>query len=449
MDSKLKEAFGPISAQGRWQGACPHCGVVLRVNRAESGMEVVCGSCDNEFILQGTEPEGSPDSIYGEVEEPEAPRTIAPPNQPRRVKSKLTLTEPSPPLSESYRELGVDEVEGAEESAGSYRAFVRPTPTTGSKRRKRRSRPPERARGAVSRKRQPGKKAPEWLGLVLFVVLIAVLGGGLWIIIFPILKDRPGSEEMADAKGESAEEEKERSPTPSGEEDRPETAAEAPSEEEVENRLRLSTAMAVATGALQSPSWQELLNYVRNPDEMKPRMRAYYSRNLYRPLGIESISSASRVEDPQGHDLIQVTVVVDGFDERTVYIEETAEDGFRVDWETMAQYSEMEWAEFRRQRPSDPVEFRLIISDRRAHDLRLFNKEAWQPYMVRPWDAADQSMPAYMAKDNPQAADLFALIQGRTEQGQAVIATLRYRSDLLDGNFVEIVELVQEGWVRP
>ncbi len=111
----------------------------------------------------------------------------------------------------------------------------------------------------------------------------------------------------------------------------------------------------------------EILPLVRDARRVRPLIEDHYHRHPFQPRVFNGITWAVPVDEP-GYRFAYAEVTFNDAPPINVVIELT-DIGFLIDWESSIHYSEMDWGDFIKVKPTDPKIFRLLAS--KADDIDL------------------------------------------------------------------------------
>ena len=145
------------------------------------------------------------------------------------------------------------------------------------------------------------------------------------------------------------------------------------------------SALAVVNGFLNAGSIEERLEFVRDPERVRPLMEAWYAREgAEENLGDGKVALRDKHID-QGRYFIRLAIEFVGVGHRMFAVEQIrtdptdeGSDVFKLDWETATGYQPMLLGEFKAKRPTTPVEFRVKL---KASDY--YNYEFRDPGEIR------------------------------------------------------------------
>lgn len=210
---------------------------------------------------------------------------------------------------------------------------------------------------------------------------------------------------------------------------------------------------AVIKDFLEAKSVDELIGYVRQTDRVSPMIRQYYGIHTYEPSGYKKLPGSN---DLMSHSKYIVAVIQLNAEEdkigavepqRIIALEQTP-DGFKVDWESWVGYSEISWELFTGQRMTDPYEFRAMVGRDDYYNYKYQDFIDWRCYQIRDPDEKHRLW-GYTPRNSEVDKELQRALL-RTPYTFAVVR-LRYPTGNpmdTESKQVEIVELIEEGWVK-
>ena len=197
---------------------------------------------------------------------------------------------------------------------------------------------------------------------------------------------------------------------------------------------------AVVRAYLNAPRWEDRLQYVLRPAEVKPFMEARYGPDWKAPkYEIDAIR-----ELPSASDDWAVLAVEIGDHANIYYLRKTPQ-GFKIDWENSVGFNRISPEEIRATKPVWPVRFRAVAQLDDYENFK-FKYPSELTLNIRLTDADGKSIgQAYLDKKSPDGRLLFeALKDGRRH---AVAVDLRYIPYPQGGNVFLISKVVQtDSW---
>jgi hypothetical protein len=201
-----------------------------------------------------------------------------------------------------------------------------------------------------------------------------------------------------------------------------------------------SPAAAVVRAYLSAPQWEDRLQYVLRPAEVKPFMEARYARDWKAPKYQIDIVG----ELPGASEDWAVVEVEIGEHANFYYVRRTPQ-GARIDWENSIGFNRISPEEIRATKPVWPVRFRAVAQLDDYENFK-FKYPSELTLNIRLTDADGKSIgQAYLDKKSPDGRLLFeALKDGRRH---AVAVDLRYIPYPQGGNVFLISKVVQsDSW---
>ena len=193
---------------------------------------------------------------------------------------------------------------------------------------------------------------------------------------------------------------------------------------------------------MEAATVEEALALVYRPEAVRPKAEAWYEVRRYEPPGFKGTTDESSEVVIGGLRVVQLGVRTGDFEKKELALVETPE-GFRVVWEAWAGWSEMDWEDFQKQKPTEGKLFRVICSPSDYYNFGFKDETEWISFRL---DAADgeHSVYGYVPAGSPLAAQLRPL---DGVERRAVILALKYPPDSTADNQVIIEKITGSGWV--
>ncbi|MEN3943464.1 hypothetical protein WJU23_19345 [Prosthecobacter sp. SYSU 5D2] len=125
-----------------------------------------------------------------------------------------------------------------------------------------------------------------------------------------------------------------------------------------EKRSLIETAVR---GFFQAASVNDKLAFARDVGRVRPLMQAYYTKKTLQTRTVAGLGSCVSIGE-KGQRLGYIEALFTSGKPAKVIVEEGPDGRFRVDWESLVKYSEMEWADFLSRKPTSPTLFRVLVS---------------------------------------------------------------------------------------
>ncbi|HUF63704.1 MAG TPA: hypothetical protein VMN36_16625 [Verrucomicrobiales bacterium] len=202
---------------------------------------------------------------------------------------------------------------------------------------------------------------------------------------------------------------------------------------------------SVLQGYFNATGWEERLRWVRSPELVQPKMRAWYSRHTDPgPLEIQKVGTLVTA-NYGGIRCVVAGVLLKGQIQETPVILEWRHDRFYwIDWETLAAYQDRPPEELFA--APEPVEsdLRCVLTPSDYYNGEFSDPARWKCYSLD-YPGNDEGFFGYVARGSGVEGDLDHAIQRRKNLG----ALLRVRTLPAASGFrqLEIVELRENSWI--
>ncbi|WP_367872102.1 hypothetical protein [Luteolibacter sp. Populi] len=232
--------------------------------------------------------------------------------------------------------------------------------------------------------------------------------------------------------------------TPVVQKERVETPAEPGAKEAVLPAENLALQVdSLTQHFLEAPTVEELLRWVRIPEQVKPEIAAWYAGKTYKAPGFGGMADSYRYIVQNDRELVVVPVRTGDFELRDLMLVREAE-GWRVDWESWAPWSDLPWEEFRKERPTEPKIFRVIVSPVNYYNFGFKDDLQWRSYRLDSLDG-EQGIFGYAERGSATDVRINSLLEGGSKK--PMLLRLKFPPQAPSDNQVEIAELVSENWV--
>jgi len=198
----------------------------------------------------------------------------------------------------------------------------------------------------------------------------------------------------------------------------------------------------VAKSFLEAPTLEQALRWVHRPEEVKPKAEAWYAAEPYVAAGFKGTTDETNSLDQNGLSLTGLGIRTGNFDKREIVLVKMPE-GYRVDWESWAGWSEMSWADFKKQRPTEAKLFRVVCSPTVYYNFGFKDESRWVSFRLDSPDGLD-----FLYGYAPAGSELSSEL--RPVDGvkkRSVILMLKFPPDAATDNQVIIESVTGEGWL--
>ena len=204
-------------------------------------------------------------------------------------------------------------------------------------------------------------------------------------------------------------------------------------------------ARPVAVRFFSAASIDELLPVIRDRERVEPLLRSHYAARSPQPIAYRTINFTDAAHFAGRTFLRLAAELPDGrFAGLTL---EKADVRYLIDWESFVGYSEVDWTEFKRSAPNSG---RVVMLRANATFIERYaapfdNRERYQSLVLESQDG--QFLTGYRLRDDAALINLRAKVGAAGKNRYEVIVRVRYPQENWRRDDVEIVEIVQTGWV--
>jgi hypothetical protein len=208
-------------------------------------------------------------------------------------------------------------------------------------------------------------------------------------------------------------------------------------------------AEATLKAFLSAPDWASRLAYVMDPEDVRAAMKKHAEKEGDGPIEIDSIESAYVFPD-QEHFIIKTKRIATGF---PVTIQRVGDD-WRIDWETFEEFHGDAFRRFASGTLGENGEFHLYLKPQLSQDPNGFVRYQ----LTAPIEG--RSYPAFAKRGSIAQAKITALLESESmkenpdiqkllaKDGIPLILKLSYQSRGQNQNFLQLEDLVAQGWGR-
>ncbi len=119
---------------------------------------------------------------------------------------------------------------------------------------------------------------------------------------------------------------------------------------------------------------------------------------------------------------------------------------FKLDWESNVGYSEMTWAELKKNKPTKPVILRVVVKQAEYYNLEFKDEKQWQSVTLSNPNELDGVLYAYVKKKSATEQQVSNF--GMSNDGYAVTVKVHYTKNPQSDNQVIISEVVNDSWIQ-
>ena len=205
-----------------------------------------------------------------------------------------------------------------------------------------------------------------------------------------------------------------------------------------------NAAVAIVNGFLNAESVEDRLPFVRHPERVEPLMQAWYARpDVVTDWPDGTVLLRDKRID-QGRYFIRLAINFGGKGNRIFVVEQTVDD-LKLDWETAVGYQPQTLADFKAERPTSAVEFRVKLKPSDYYNNQFGDRDRFQAIDLSYPGDEEFKLTGYVDRKHDWAAALISDL----EKGEApsMIVKLRFpEGEIVDDTLVEITEIVAETW---
>ncbi len=200
---------------------------------------------------------------------------------------------------------------------------------------------------------------------------------------------------------------------------------------------------SVARNFLEAKSVEEMLRWVRLPEQTKPKVEKWLAGAAYKAPGLQTMAGEYRYSAEKGREIFTVPVRTGDFEQRDLMlVREPA--GLRADWEAWVAWSEMSLKQFRKEKPQEPKAFRVVVSESDYFNFHFKNEVEWSSYRIDSLDG-EESIFGYAPRGTDMNSHLDLMISKGTTK--MLLLRLKFPAEGRADNQAEIVEVVSDSWV--
>ena len=203
---------------------------------------------------------------------------------------------------------------------------------------------------------------------------------------------------------------------------------------------------ATMTAFWKASTWQDKLRYVRSPDRASKLMKDYYEVHHHTEPAAGALLSSS-VDKVGDTDLAVLKYAgVGGGKKVEAVLVKNAEGKFLLDWEHYTGSGDMDWEDFKKQRPTAPQLFRGYLVEDSYFNYEFTDEARYVSYRIESADGL-QSINAFCEKGSEIADRLYGLSQRTGGQKNPVAVNLAYPDQAKSDHCVKLTALVADRWL--
>ncbi|MDB6080359.1 MAG: hypothetical protein JWO82_4106 [Akkermansiaceae bacterium] len=195
-------------------------------------------------------------------------------------------------------------------------------------------------------------------------------------------------------------------------------------------------------GFLEAKTMEEALKFVFQPERVRSRWQQMLQDQPYEIPGCKEIDKNSISVTPK---YVAFKVTTGNFSKRSLALRLVEGGAPMVDWESWVGWSEMSWADFRRQKPTEPKLFRVILSKADYYNFDFANESEWSSYRLDSPDKED-SLHGYATFASPLDSEIRPF---DAKDRVRLMLRLRFPENARNDSQVIIEGTLGQGWLEP
>ncbi len=207
--------------------------------------------------------------------------------------------------------------------------------------------------------------------------------------------------------------------------------------------FNLTEIETIVKSFVNSQTVDELLLHVRDRQGIEQKIRDYYLRNSYASVGFANSVDISVVAAEKG--VVTISFQTKNFEPRQIFLCKNGA-GYLVDWESWVGWSEMSFAELKKNKPTHPIEVRVTMAAESYYNFDFPPSEEfhWQSYRLFSADG-ESILHGYVEK----ATDLDNQLRLSSDTtSKQMILLIKYPDNAMANDQVIIEKIVADGWVK-
>jgi hypothetical protein len=195
------------------------------------------------------------------------------------------------------------------------------------------------------------------------------------------------------------------------------------------------------------------LDYVINPEEVKPLMAKHYdgekivwSKEKLNEVNLKHVKNEDLNSTAKDYDIV-LRENKENKNDYTEYFIKKVDGEWKINWEASIPYNEVSLIEFNTNRSSTPIDFRglMRLSDYYNYDYMDAQSEYYSIQINEPY--SNEYFYAYIEKTSPEAEEIFKYL--KDGQLKPMILSIFIPENFEpNGNVAVIKELVSKSWIE-
>lgn len=199
----------------------------------------------------------------------------------------------------------------------------------------------------------------------------------------------------------------------------------------------------------RTEKYEGKLQFVRNSMRVAPLMRTYYVEQQRRDpekVALQSTATLTIGTNRLVHFIFKGMFAGGRVRRVEVAVIEESNGAVSLDWESYVGMGNMDWTEFRKQRPTKPVKLRAYLTPGKYYNYEFENRQRFAAVQLENAEG-DQILHAYCYRDSEDYLKIAAMLQRNEGQPSPVTVLLAFPSKAKSDNCVRLEKLVAESWL--
>jgi hypothetical protein len=212
-------------------------------------------------------------------------------------------------------------------------------------------------------------------------------------------------------------------------------------------------AKVAVIGFLQAKSVDKMAKFVRCPERVLPKMKAYYAQKAPAPLPAVSFADVKVIER-SGTKLVETQVKAGTDTQLILHAEVPAKGPAAVDWESFTGWCEIPWTGFVKAGSEKPRQFRVQLSPTDYYNFSFADSKRYACFRIAD-KTGEETLYGYCERSSKVYKELLsALTDSRRSDGKAArhsVCTLKLSMKPADAphHQAAIEEFLWQSWVEP
>lgn len=221
----------------------------------------------------------------------------------------------------------------------------------------------------------------------------------------------------------------------------PPTTEATPASDQLTDEAFLAAAEPLARAFLAASTIEQILPFVRNPDDTRLKILNLYPDGKFEASGMTQFNLRYDIVR-QGSALSVLIMTSNQREEEMTFID--TDDGLKVDWDSWVRWSELSWQDFSATKPEREMLFRVVFSEVDYYNFGFNDEQEWRSYLLVSPDG-EHTLYGYVLRES-QLDYLLRLPPDITQAARTLM--LKFPSKEIDSrNQVLITEWLADGWV--